>query len=57
MGVDEATPVTEAYQDGGRFKGTIGKVTIDLIGESKATTSAADGEELRVDAVRRELSE
>ncbi|HSQ67856.1 MAG TPA: arylsulfatase [Polyangiaceae bacterium] len=57
VGVDEGTPVSEAYQDGGRFKGKIERVTIDLTGDAKSAVSGADGEALRVAAVRRVLSE
>lgn len=57
VGVDEATPVTEAYQDGGRFKGKIEKVTIELVGTPNPKMSSADLEQLRVAHARRALSE
>jgi arylsulfatase A-like enzyme len=57
VGVDEATPVIDAYKDGGRFKGKIDKVTIDLVGDSKASVSIAQDDTLREAAIRRALSE
>ncbi len=57
VGVDEETPVSQAYQDGARFKGKIDKVTIELTGAPKAAVSAADVEQLRAAAVRRALAE
>ena len=57
VGIDEATPVVEAYRGGGRFKGRIGKVTIDLAAGEGKSAGSDDDDALRVNALRRALAE